>query len=103
MDKREALKISRAYLKRVRKANFDFAEAWLFGSFARGNQHENSDIDIAIVLNDSVSHTFETDVQLMVIRQGNETIIEPHVFSKEEFNENIPIVSQIVKFGKKIG
>lgn len=102
MDKRDALKISQTYLKKLRKSNMDFAEAWLFGSYAKGNQHENSDIDIAIVLKDNENHTFETDVKLMVIRKGEETLIEPHAFSKEEFNPSIPIVNQIMQYGERI-
>ena len=102
MDKGDALKISQAYLKKVRKSKLDFAEAWLFGSYAKGNQHENSDIDIAIVLKDNENHTFETDVKLMVIRKGEETLIEPHAFSREEFNPTIPIVNQIMQYGERI-
>jgi len=89
-------------LQKLRNANLGFAEAYLFGSFAKGNQHDNSDIDIAIVLKDNVNHTFDTDVQLMVIRKGEETIIEPHAFSKEEFDYQVPIVNQILKYGIKI-
>jgi len=102
MDKRAAIKISREYLKRVREAKLNFSEAWLFGSYARGSQHENSDIDIAIVLDDSDNHTFETDVKLMVIRKGDETLIEPHAFSKDEFNIDVPIVNQILQYGERI-
>lgn len=102
MDKNDALKLSRRYLKRVRKAKLDFAEAWLFGSYAKGNQHEDSDIDIAIVLKETGIHTFETDIQLMLIRTGNETLIEPHVFTKDEFNAGLPIVNQILSYGELI-
>ncbi|NOU17865.1 MAG: nucleotidyltransferase domain-containing protein [Bacteroidales bacterium] len=102
MDKSDALRISKSYLQRVQSSDLGFSEAWLFGSYAKGNQHENSDIDIAIVLNSNVSHTFETEVKLMVIRKGEETLIEPHAFTKEEFDFSIPIVNQIVKYGVKI-
>jgi predicted nucleotidyltransferase len=103
VDKIEALRISQNYLNRVRESNVEFSEAWLFGSYARGNQHDNSDIDIAIVLNDNIAHTFETDVKLMLIRsKGDETLIEPHAFTKEEFDNTIPIVSQITQFGERI-
>jgi len=54
------------------------------------------------VLNSATSHTFETEVKLMVIRKGEETIIEPHAFTKEEFDFRIPIVDQILKYGIKI-
>ena len=60
------------------------------------------DIDIAIVLKDNVNHTFDIDVQLMINRKGEETLIEPHAFSKDEFDYNLPIVYQIIKYGIKI-
>ena len=102
MDKNDALIISRGYLRRVQKSDLGFSEAWLFGSYARGNQHDDSDIDIAIVLKDDAGHTFDTEVKLMVIRKGDETLIEPHAFTKEEFDDNVPIVRQIMKYGEKI-
>ena len=102
MDKNDALRISRDYLKRLRNAKLSFSEAWLFGSYAKGNQHENSDIDIAIILNDDEVNNFDTEVKLMVIRNGDETLIEPHAFSKKEFDRNMPIVNQIIKYGERI-
>ena len=102
MDKKTALKISKEYLLRVRESDLNFTEAWLFGSYARGKQHENSDIDIAIVLEDSDKRTFETDVKLMLIRKGDETLIEPHAFTKNEFNSNSAIVNQILQYGERL-
>jgi predicted nucleotidyltransferase len=102
MDKNDALKISKGYLQRVQNSNLGFYEAWLFGSYAKGNQHDNSDIDLAIVLKDNVNNTFETEVKLMVIRKGEETLIEPHTFTKADFNINVPIVNQIISYGVKI-
>ena len=102
MDKINAIKLSTRYLKRVKDNNIKFSEAWLFGSYAQGNQNENSDIDLAIVLEDSEQKSFDTEVKLMIIRFGEETIIEPHPFTKDEFDINIPIVNQIINNGEKI-
>jgi len=103
MDKIDALRISQGYLAKVLKSDVQFSEAWLFGSFAKGRQHEYSDIDIAIVLKDNVIHTFETDVKLMLMRSsGDETLIEPHAFTKEEFDNRVPIVDQITRHGERI-
>lgn len=102
MDKSEAIRISKEYLRKVRNSDMGFSEAWLFGSYAKGNQHDNSDIDLAIVLKMNEKHTFETDVKLMVIRQGEETVIEPHAFSTDEFDRNVPIVNQIIKYGIRL-
>lgn len=102
MDQGEAIRISMNYLNKLKASDFEFSEAWLFGSYAIGNQHVNSDIDLAIVLKENSRHTFDTDVQLMVLRNGEETIIEPHTFSKDDFNLQVPIVSQIIKYGIRL-
>lgn len=101
MDKESAIKLSKEYLIKVRKSDIDFSEAWLFGSFARGSNHENSDIDIAIVLSKN-NKSFDTEVKLMTIRTGEETLIEPHAFNKDEFDLNCPIVYQIKNRGLKL-
>ncbi len=102
MDTNDAIRIGINYLSKLKESNIYFSEAWLFGSYAKGSQHENSDIDIAIVLDENVSVSFDTEIQLMLIRSGEETMIEPHAFSKEEFNQNIPIVKHIIDSGLKI-
>jgi len=102
MDKTDALTIGRNYLQRLKEANFDFSNAWLFGSYAKGNQHEDSDIDIAIVMDNNTSISFETEVKLMTYRKGKELLIEPHLFSKKDFDQSSTLVNQIVKFGVPI-
>ena len=102
MDQADALAISRNYLLRLKETNLNFSGAWLFGSYAKGNQHKDSDIDIAIVLNDNSPIPFETEVKLMTCRKGEETLIEPHVFSKSDFDQSLPLVDQIVNFGVPI-
>jgi len=101
MDKESALKLSREYLVKVKKNKIEFSEAWLFGSFARGSNHENSDIDIAIVLSKN-DKSFDTEVKLMTLRTGEETLIEPHAFNKDEFTLSVPIVNQIINNGLKL-
>lgn len=102
MDKKAALKLSRDYLIKVKSNDIKFSEAWLFGSYAKGNQHDDSDIDIAIVLEDGENKSFDTEVRLMIIRSGEETLIEPHAFKKDEFNLTMPIVNQIIGNGERI-
>jgi len=47
MDKNEALKIAKRYVEAI-SAKYQIESAILFGSFAKGNYHADSDIDIAI-------------------------------------------------------
>ena len=51
MDKTEALRLATAYANLV-KSKYDFTIVFLFGSYARGNYHKESDIDVAVILED---------------------------------------------------
>jgi predicted nucleotidyltransferase len=102
MDKVNAIKLTISYLSRLRTNNVNFSEAWLFGSYAKGNFNENSDIDLAIVLDDEVKYSFDTEVKLMGLRLGEETLIEPHPFSKDDFKSDLPIIKQIIRYGERI-
>ena len=46
----------------------------LFGSYAKGIQQVNSDIDLAIVLDDK-EMSFDTEVQLMIMRNGDDVTL----------------------------
>jgi predicted nucleotidyltransferase len=101
MDKRNAIKIVTAYLHRLLKNDFDIKTAYLFGSYARGQVHASSDIDLAIVLN-KLSNPFEMEVKSMILRRTDETIIEPHLFDQTDFAPSNPFASEIMKTGIEI-
>jgi len=101
MDKINAISLSKKYLEKLRDNDIKITDAWLFGSYAKGLQKENSDIDLAIVLDEN-EMTFDKEVKLMILRNGEETIIEPHPFTKEEFEVINPFVNQIMKNGERI-
>ena len=101
MDKNDAIKIVQTYIEKLKKTDIDVFEAWLFGSYVKGNYNQNSDIDLAIVL-ENKEVDFEKEILLMTLRQGDETLIEPHLFSKKDFLENTSITNQIKKFGMQL-
>jgi|AntAceMinimDraft_17_1070374.scaffolds.fasta_scaffold192339_1 predicted nucleotidyltransferase len=101
MDKKAALDLISIYINRLISNNINVNSAYLFGSFAKGKNNENSDIDLALILDD-YSDDFETQVKLMILRKGEETIIEPHVFKKNDFSENNPFINEIVNSGIRI-
>ncbi len=49
MDKREAINKVKAY-RQLLKDHLRFEDIYLFGSYAKDNYHEDSDIDVAIVV-----------------------------------------------------
>ena len=101
MDKDDAIRLSKNYIEKVKQNHINVLDTWLFGSYAKGNYNDNSDIDLALVLPES-SLSFDTDVKLMALRKGEETIIETHTYSQQNFSTNTPLVLQIKQFGFRL-
>jgi Predicted nucleotidyltransferases len=71
----------------------------LFGSYAKGTNTEDSDIDIAIV-SDDIKDKFEVGVKLTSLTWGIDTRIEPHPIKTEEFKQNeTPFIDEIIRTG----
>lgn len=49
---------------------FDPVEVWLFGSHARGDTHEDSDIDLFVVVDDEKRGKFEAGESIAAARNG---------------------------------
>jgi len=100
MDKEKALIIAQQYVEFI-SSKYNVQSAILFGSFAKGNFHDDSDIDIAVVIK-NVKDIFDTQVELMQLRRKIDLRIEPHPFEYSDFNRNDPVVYEILKFGINI-
>jgi predicted nucleotidyltransferase len=100
MDKTDALNIAQKYAEIVKK-NFDFQKFILFGSYAKGNPHKDSDIDIAIVFSD-YDNRLDRQVELMKLTRKIDSRIEPHPFRENEFEISNPFVNEILTYGKEI-
>ena len=48
-DKSTAINLAKRFVEPCSKNGLPVFSAWLFGSFAKGKQHEGSDIDLALV------------------------------------------------------
>ena len=100
MDKTDALKIANNYAVVV-NAKYKYLKIYLFGSYARGNQNEDSDIDIAVVFKD-YNNLMDMQLELMRMRRKIDSRIEPHPFRESEFLMTNPIVNEIIKYGQEI-
>ncbi len=101
MDQRTAIQIVNKYLNYLKKKKYKITKAYLFGSYARGMYDEDSDIDIALVM-ENINDHFDTQINLMKLRRKIDTRIEPHPFGAEEFNESYPFVFEILKTGIEV-
>ncbi len=102
--KNEALAIAKAFLKEASKRHPVYS-AYLFGSYARGDQKDYSDIDIAAVLGkpNQPRKYYEETFEIFHEAQEYNSILEVLCFREDEFEKNeLDIVSQIKKEGVKI-
>ena len=100
MDKRKALKLAQLYASIIR-TRFDCKDIYLFGSYARGTFHDESDIDIAVILGD-FDNSVDMQVRLMKLRRDIDSRIEPHPIREKDFNEFHPLAHDILTHGLRI-
>jgi predicted nucleotidyltransferase len=100
MDKTDAIKIAEKFAIAL-QLNYNFIRVILFGSYAKGNFNEDSDIDIAVVFKD-YNNLIDMQLELMRLRRKIDSRIEPHPFRESDFDLSNPIVNEIVKYGKEI-
>ena len=101
MDKTDALNIAYKYAETVKTA-FDVQKMILFGSYAHGNPHEDSDIDVAVIFSD-YNNRLDRQLELMKLTRKVDTRIEPHPFREKEFEISNPFVKEILTYGQEIG
>lgn len=69
---------------------------YLFGSFAKGNSQEWSDIDLAIISPDFTGDSFEDSKRLFPYILQVDAAIEVHPFRTENFTRDNPFVEEIL-------
>jgi len=94
----EILNSIEKYIKEISKY-YKIDSIILFGSYAKGTNTEDSDIDIAIISSD-IKDKFDDMAKLMRLRREIDLRIEPHPIKTEEFRENeTPFIDEIIKTG----
>ena len=74
----------------------------LFGSYAKGTENEDSDIDIAIISSD-FSDIIEDGAKLIGLTWKIDTRIEPHLITTEDYQKvSNPFVREVVDTGIKV-
>ncbi len=84
------------------KKQYRIKSIYLYGSCAKGNSTEDSDIDIAVVSDDFTGDIIEDTFRLMQIRRKVDYRIEPRPFSGSDFNEDNPDAREVIQTGVRI-
>jgi len=100
MDKAEVIILVKEYASIV-KDHFACDQVILFGSFARGTQHEYSDIDVAVIFN-GFDNPLDIQLELMRLRRKIDSRIEPHPIRLCDFEASNPLAYEIMKYGERV-
>ncbi len=103
MSQIEAKKITKKYIKKLKKEDFPFSAVYLFGSYAKNKAHKDSDIDIA-VFSDKFKKITDKNISILwKLRRDVDLRIEPHGFYSKDIDcAWDPMVHEIKKTGIKI-
>ena len=86
-DKRETIiEKVRSYKNLVEKSfPVSIEQIWLFGSYAKGNMHKDSDIDVALIVEhlEDDYNILETEPILWELCEKVDPRIEPHVIARD--------------------
>lgn len=102
MDK-GVTKVIDNYINFLIDKQINIKKAYLFGSYAKSKETKYSDIDIALVFdNADIPDRFDLQVQLFTLASYIDNRIEPHPMNIDEFNNDNPFASEIIKTGREI-
>ena len=84
------------------KKQYNVTTIILFGSYAKGTENENSDIDIAII-SDDFDDIYECMANLMGMTWDIDARIEPHPIKKKDFDEvSDYFIKEVIDTGIKV-
>jgi uncharacterized protein len=96
------IELIKTFTEEAGKDNVRISQAVLFGSYAKGTNHEWSDIDVAVVSDDFQGISFFDNQILTEAMLRTSIDIETHTYRPEEFNEDNPFVKEILETGIRI-
>ena len=90
------------YLVALRRHNIPLQQVFLFGSYARGNYDEWSDIDLAVVSDIFEGSRMRDRDKIRSITLSVSSVIEVLPYKPEDFTEEDPFVKEILETGVQI-
>ena len=98
---KQIIEIVNKYIAEVKK-HYTISYVFLFGSFAKGTTHKDSDIDIAIVVS-GINDTYQERLNMMRLRWDVDLRIEPHPISIDDFKTDATgLVYEIKQHGVQL-
>ena len=95
MDKGQAIELAKKYKAMVAE-RLPLKALYLYGSYSKGNYREDSDIDIAVVVESLSDNYFDDTPLLWKLRRRISNLIEPVLLTEDMDN---PLYIDITKTG----
>jgi len=103
LTQNDAIEIVRNYAHDIESLGVNLRSVFLYGSFAKGTQHEWSDIDVALVADEFTGFTFnDSDLFPYVGIKKPYIRIETKTYQTDYFQESDPFIEEIIQTGIKI-
>ena len=103
LDRNAAIEIVRNYANDIKSHGVHLRAVFLYGSFAKGTQHEWSDIDVALVADEFTGFYFnDSDLFPYVGIKKPYIRIEAKTYPTAYFQQGDPFIEEITKTGIKI-
>lgn len=99
----DALALTKTYIQQLKTQGISIAQAYLFGSYAKGKVWEGSDIDVCVVSSNFGKDYFSEKRLLNKIALRIDSRIEPVPYTPNDFvNKYDALADEIKRFGIKI-
>lgn len=95
MDKEKAIELAQRYKAAVAE-RMPLKALYLYGSFSKGNYTADSDIDIAVVVENMSDDYFEDTPLLWKLKRKVSNLIEPVLLTEDTSN---PLYADILRTG----
>ena len=104
MDAEKVLVIEKVkrYLNELTRYGINIEKAYLYGSYARGNYHKDSDIDIVIISSDFQGMRFYDWQRIAPLTEDIDLRIEPMPYRPGDFTDSEPLAVEVMANGEEI-
>lgn len=99
---REAIRIAKQYIEELRKNKIRVTRAYLYGSYANGSAHRDSDIDIVVVSPQFSGNRFRDSYKIGKLRRGVDLRISAFAYHSRDFKKDYLIPYEAMTNGIRI-
>jgi predicted nucleotidyltransferase len=104
MDTEKVLVLEKVkrYLNELNRRGIRVEKAYFYGSYARGNYHKDSDIDIVIISRDFQGGRFSDWQRIAPLTEDIDVRLEPIPYRPEDFTDSDPLAVEVMATGEEI-